>query len=45
MSDDTMKMPEPIMVPTTRLIAASGPIPWTNPPGDSDLRRDSGTRD
>src|SRR5689334_11846025 len=33
MSADTMKMPEPIIEPTTREMAASGPIPRMNSVG------------
>jgi hypothetical protein len=33
MSADTMKIPDPIIDPTTRLMAASGPIPRMNSEG------------
>jgi hypothetical protein len=33
MSADTMKMPDPIIDPTTRLMAARGPMPRMNSEG------------
>jgi hypothetical protein len=34
MSAETMKMPDPIIDPTTREMAASGPMPRMNSEGD-----------
>jgi hypothetical protein len=44
MSAATMKIPEPIIDPTTIIVPSNNPIARTNPGGDCDLAAGAGAR-